>query len=61
MAAWLATQGHLVNRKRAQRLMRPTGLVAIYQQPNTSKAAAAHKVCPYLLGGLSIDPADHVW
>jgi putative transposase len=61
MAAWLATQGHLVNRKRAQRLMRPTGLVAIYRQPNTSKAAAAHKVCPYLLGGLSIDPADHVW
>ena len=25
MAAWLATQGHLVNRKRVQRLMRLTG------------------------------------
>jgi putative transposase len=31
MAAWLATQGHVVNRKRVQRLMRLLGLVAIYQ------------------------------
>ena len=30
MAAWLATQGHVVNRKRVQRLMRLLGLVAIY-------------------------------
>src|SRR5216684_8738707 len=50
MAAWLATQGHIVNRKRIRRLMR---LVAIYQRPNTSKAAAVHKVYPYLLGGLT--------
>jgi putative transposase len=42
MAAWLATQGHVVNRKRVQRLMRLIGLMAIYQRPNTSKAAAAH-------------------
>src|SRR6266852_8111379 len=55
MAAWLATQGHRVNRKRVQRLMRLMGLVAVYQRPNTSKPAAAHKVYPYLLGGLSID------
>jgi putative transposase len=51
MAAWLATQGHLVNRKRVQRLMRLLGLVAIYQRPNTSKPAAPHKVYPYLLVG----------
>src|SRR6516225_3914288 len=49
MAAWLATQGHPVNRKRVQRLMRLMGLVAVYQRPNTSKPAAAHKVYPYLL------------
>ena len=54
MAAWLATQGHVVNRKRVRRLMRLIGLVAIYQRPNTSKAAAAHKVYPYLLGGIAI-------
>jgi len=51
MAAWLATQGHVVNRKRVQRLMRLAGLVAIYQRPNTSKPSAAHKIYPYLLGG----------
>jgi len=61
MAAWLATQGHLVNRKRVQRLMRLLGLVAIYQRPNTSKPAAAHKIYPYLLGGLAIERANQVW
>ena len=61
MAAWLATQGHPVNRKRVQRLMRLIGLVAVYQRPNTSKPAAAHKVYPYLLGGLSIDRVNQVW
>ena len=54
MAAWLVTQGHVVNRKRVQRLMRLPGLVAIYQRPNTSKPAAAHKIYPYFLGGLAI-------
>src|SRR5271155_5189576 len=58
MAAWLATRGHVVNRKRGQRLMRLLGLVAIYQRPNTSKPAAAHKIFPYLLGGLTIERAN---
>jgi putative transposase len=61
MAAWLATQGHLVNRKRVQRLMRLLGLAAIYQRPNTSKPAAAHKVYPYFLGGLAIERVNQVW
>ena len=47
-AAWLATQGHVVNRKRVQRLMRLLGLTAIYQRPKTTRwhrgipPAAAH-------------------
>jgi putative transposase len=61
MAAWLATQGHVVNRKRVRRLMRLAGLVAIYQRPNTSKPAVAHKIYPYLLGGLSIERVNQVW
>src|SRR6266850_6049435 len=61
MAAWLATQGHPVNRKRVQRLMRLIGLVAVYPRPNTSKPAVAHQVYPYLLGGLSIDRVNQVW
>jgi putative transposase len=59
MAAWLATQGFPVNRKRVQRLMRLMGL--IYQRPNTSKAAPEHIKYPYLLGGLTIDRANQVW
>ena len=37
MAAWLATQGHPVNRKRVQRLMRLMGLVAIYSVPTPAR------------------------
>src|SRR5437660_2524312 len=61
MAAWLATQGYPVNRKRVQRLMRLMALVAVYQRPNTSKPSAAHKPYPYLLGGLSIERVNQVW
>src|ERR1700737_2109441 len=61
MAAWLATQGHVVNRKRVQRLMRLLGLTAIYQRLKTSKPAAAHKIYPYLLGGIAIDRVNQVW
>ena len=61
MAAWLETQGHLVNRKRVQRLMRLLGLAAIYQRPNTSQPAVAHKIYPYLLGGIAITQVNQVW
>src|SRR5437868_10105389 len=61
MMAWLATQGHLANRKRVRRLMRLAGLVAIYQRPNTSKPAPAHKIYPYLLGSISIERVNQVW
>jgi putative transposase len=61
MAAWLATQGHVANRKRVRRLMRLTGLAAIYQRPNTSKPAVAHKIYPYLLSGISIERVNQVW
>jgi putative transposase len=60
ITAWLNTQGHRVNRKRVQRLMRRMGLVAIYQRPNTSKAAPEYTKYPYLLGGLTIDRVNQV-
>src|SRR5947208_16484145 len=52
MAAWLATQGHVVNRKRAQRLMRLAGLVAIYQRPNrrdrkSTRLNSSHQIISY--------------
>ena len=55
------SKGEGVNRKRVQRLMRLMGLVAIYQRPSTSKPAVAHKVYPYLLGGIAIERVDEVW
>ena len=61
IAAWLATQGYIVNRKRVRRLMRLAGLAAIYQRPNTSKPAPAHKIYPYRLGGISIERVNQVW
>src|ERR1700745_181677 len=60
MAAWLATQGHHINRKRVQRLMRLLGLAAIYQRPNTSQPAVAHKIYPYLLRGLTIERVNQI-
>ena len=47
----LETQGHPVNRKRVQRLMRQMGLSALYPKPRTSQPGAGHKVYPYLLKG----------
>ena len=61
MTAWLRTQGHGVNRKRVQRLMRVMGIEAIYQRPNTSKPSPGHKVYPYLLRGLEIGRVNQVW
>lgn len=58
---WLEDRGHLVNRKRIQRLMRTLGIVAIYPRKNTSKVNHAHKVYPYLLRELTIDRPNQVW
>lgn len=59
--AWLNKQGYKVNRKRVQRLMQLMGLRSIAPQKRTSIAGEGHPVYPYLLGGLAIDHANHVW
>ena len=61
MTAQLRAQGHPVNRKRVQRLMRLMGIAAIYQRPNTSRPSARHKVYPYLLRGLEVNRVNQVW
>jgi putative transposase len=61
MTAWLKREGHAVNRKRVQRLMRLMGLEAVYPKPHLSVGGAGHKVYPYLLRGVSIERADQVW
>ena len=61
MTAWLRSKGHLVNRKRVQRLLRLMGLEAIYQKPRTSQGNPEHKKYPYLLRGMTIDAPNLVW
>jgi putative transposase len=61
MTAWLQTQGHMVNRKRVQRLMRLMGIEAIYQRQRTSRPAPDHRIFPYLLRGLVIERVNQVW
>ena len=57
---WLGTQGHDVNRKRVQRLLRVMGLEAIYPKPKLS-SGPGHKVYPYLLRNVAIARVNQVW
>src|SRR5580658_1773548 len=61
MVTWLQGQGHEVNRKRVQRLMRLMGLEAIYPKPKLSVGGAGHKVYPYLLRNVAIERVNQVW
>lgn len=61
MTSWLRREGHTVNRKRVQRLMRLMGLEAVYPKPRLSVGGAGHKVYPYLLRSVAIERADQVW
>jgi putative transposase len=61
MVVYLREQGHHVNRKRVQRLMRLLGLSGMAPGPATSKAHPDHKVYPYLLRGVAITRPNQVW
>jgi putative transposase len=61
IAAWLKSEGHEVNRKRVQRLLRVMGLEALHPKPNLSAPNRSHKVYPYLLRGVSVERVDQVW
>jgi len=61
MVRQLLREGIAVGRHRVRRLMRLMGLEAIYQAPRTSDPHPAHRVYPYLLGGMVIDRPNRVW
>ena len=61
MTAMLRTEGHGINRKRVQRLMRRMGIAALGPKPRTTKPAPGHKIFPYLLRGLAIERPNQVW
>lgn len=60
--AWQLSQGGpVVNRKRAQRLMRLMGIEGVAPKPKTSEPAPEHVVYPYLLRNLQIERVNMVW
>ena len=61
MMRHLRREGVVVGRHRIRRLMRLMGMEATYRRPRTSVASPEHRVFPYLLRGLEISRADHVW
>jgi putative transposase len=61
MTDWLEKQGWTINRKRVQRVMRLMGLEGLAPGPSTSRPHPEHVVYPYLLKGLKIERANHVW
>ena len=59
---FLALEGHRVNRKAVQRLMRLMGLTSLAPKPPaTTEPAPEHTRYPYLLRGLTIDRVNQVW
>jgi putative transposase len=61
MTAWLIREGHEVNHKRVERLMREMGIAAMYAKPHLSEPAEGHKIYPYLLRGVKVSRVDEVW
>jgi putative transposase len=61
MVIFLKEKGHMVNRKRVQRLMRRMGLTAMAPGPNTSRPCPEHKIYPYLLRGVAVVRPNQVW
>jgi len=61
LAKALKAEGHDVNRKRVQRLMRVMGLESTAPKPNTSKPSPEHAKYPYLLRNLKVSRVNQVW
>lgn len=57
----LRDRGYQVGRGHVRTLMRKMDIHALYQKPRLSEPHPAHKVYPYLLRGLEITEANHVW
>jgi putative transposase len=58
---YLKRQGHRVNRKRVQRLMRKMGIQSVAPRPYTSRAHPEHRTYPYLLNNMEIICPNQVW
>jgi len=57
----LRDRGYEVGRGHVNTLMRKMGIKALYQKPRLSDPHPDHKIYPYLLRGMEITHANHVW
>lgn len=57
----LRLEGIQVGRRHLSTLMKKMGIEALYRRPNTSRKHPKNPVFPYLLRGLKITQANHVW
>jgi putative transposase len=57
----LRDSGYDIGRGHVSTLMRKMGIEALYQKPRLSKPHPGHKIYPYLLRGVEITRANHVW
>lgn len=61
MTVALRKRGFIVNHKKVRRLMRLSGLRAIYPTKSATARNVSHKVYPYLLRGMNINRPNQVW
>jgi putative transposase len=61
MTVVLKSLGHLVNRKRVQRLMREMTLEAVYPKPKLSTPGEPEVKYPYLMRRATIDGPNQAW
>ena len=57
----LWAKGYNIGRDRIRRLMRRMGIEALYVKPRLSLSHSGHVKYPYLLRGLEVTKANHVW
>ena len=57
----LLVKGYNIGRDRIRRLMRRMGIEALYVKPRLSICHRGHVKYPYLLRGLEVTKANHVW
>jgi putative transposase len=57
----LRKAGHVINRKKVQRLMQVMGLQAMVPGPHTSRPHPEHPIYPYLLGKIDVVRPNQVW
>jgi putative transposase len=57
----LQDMSHRVGRQHVSTLMKKMGIAALYRKPKLSKPHPDQKIYPYLLRGIEISHANHVW